>query len=48
MAGFAKVAREMLFGEGGAVGETDVVAVGDFVGSCHWKGEERMVSEVRW
>ena len=35
VARLAEVAREVLFGGGGAVGQADVVAVGGFVGASH-------------
>lgn len=37
VAGLAKVAWEVLFRGGGAIGEADVVAVGGLVGASHWR-----------
>ena len=35
VASFAEVAREMLFGSGGSVGESDVVTITGLVGASH-------------
>lgn len=48
VAGFAEVAREVLFRGGGAVGKADVVAVGGFVGASHCAARVRSMAAKRW